>query len=722
MNAREMLARIRAPFERMGTKLQPVADRVAASRQAQWIRAHWLASAVIVVLFGTTVTAGYAFSCGFRGCPSTASIQSFRPREGSKVLDRSGKLLGRLEYVRRVNVSLDSTPKLLREAFIAVEDRRFYQHHGVDWRGVFRAAFRNARDLGVSEGFSTITMQVVRNAFLSDIAQERTLRRKLIEVVLARRLEHSLSKDQILQLYLNVIYLGNGVYGVEAASRDFFGKHVDQLTLPEMATLAALPKGPSAYDPRRHPDRARARRNLVLSLMAEEGYITDSAASKAAAIPLTVEKKGWYPRAAEVDALDPVRAMVDSLLGDSADAYGDIVVRTTLDARAQAAAEQAVRRHAVEIERQAEANAGKTDDDVEGAMVALDPANGGILALVNGNHYERGGFMRALNAHRQPGSAFKPFVYGAALAEGFTPATVLDDSPVELELASGETWEPGNYGGEYSGRLAMRRALMLSANAAAVRMADMAGRPNVITFAHHLGITSPLPDVPSLALGPAEVTPLELVRGYAPFANGGFRVTPRLVTSITQRDGTIIWREDSTARQLTRVMDPREAFQLTSMLRAVVDHGTGFEVRREGIRGPIAGKTGTTNEGRDVWFVGYTPTMVAGFWFGYDTPRSLGYGATGGHMAAPAFADFYRDGWRGRDTTDWAVPSGMVSRVIDSYNGELANEYCPVTNQEWFKAGTEPTSVCQEHSGSFWDALGEMGGAIGKAFKKILGF
>ncbi|HET7603459.1 MAG TPA: PBP1A family penicillin-binding protein [Gemmatimonadales bacterium] len=722
MNAREVLARLRAPVDRLGAKVRPVADRVAASRQARWVRAHWVASAIIVVLFGTTVTAGYAFSCGFRGCPSTASIQSFRPREGSQVLDRSGKLVGRLEYVRRVNVPLDSTPKLLREAFIAVEDRRFYQHHGVDWRGVFRAAFRNARDLGVSEGFSTITMQVVRNAFLSDIAQERTLRRKLIEVVLARRLEHSLSKDKILQLYLNVIYLGSGVYGVEAASRDFFGKHVNQLTLAEMATLAALPKGPSSYDPRRHPDRARARRNLVLSLMAEEGYISDSAARKAAGTPLTVQKKGWYPKAAEVDALDPVRITVDSLLGDSADAYGDIVVHTTLDARAQAAAEKAVRRHAALIERQAEANAGKSDDDVEGAMVAIDPADGGILALVNGNHYERGGFMRALNAHRQPGSAFKPFVYGAALAEGFTPATVLDDSPVELELASGETWEPGNYGGEYSGHLAMRRALMLSANAAAVRMADMAGRPNVITFAHHLGITSPLPDVPSLALGPAEVTPLELVRGYAPFTNGGFRVTPHLVTSITRHDGTIIWQQDSTATQRTPVMDPREAFQLTSMLRAVVDHGTGFEVRREGIRGPIAGKTGTTNEGRDVWFVGYTPTMVAGFWFGYDTPRSLGYGATGGHMAAPAFADFYRDGWRGRDTTDWAVPSGMVSRVIDSYNGELANEYCPVTNQEWFKAGTEPTSVCQEHSGSFWDALGEMGGAIGKAFKKILGF
>ena len=720
MTAREVLVRTRARADRLGQRIRQLAVRAAGTPQGQWVREHWLASTIIVLLLGVTVTTGYAFSCGFRGCPSTASIQAFQPREGSKVLDRSGAMLGRLEYVRRVNLPLDSVPLLLREAFLSVEDRRFYQHHGVDWRGVFRATFRNVRDLGVSEGFSTITMQVVRNAFLTDIAQERTLRRKLIEVVLARRLEHSLSKDQILQLYLNIIYLGNGVYGVEAASRDFFGKHARDLTLPEMATLAALPKGPSAYDPRRHPDRALARRNLVLSLMVQEGYVADSTAVAAAKAPLEVRKKGWYPAAAQSDALDPVRLAVDSLMGDSADAYGDIVVHTTLDARAQRAAEKSVRRHAAAIERQATAAGSTSDEDVEGAMVALDPSNGDILALVNGNHYERGGFMRAYAAHRQPGSAFKPFVYGAALAAGLTPATVLDDSPIELELASGETWEPGNYGGEYSGRLTMRRALMLSANAAAVRMADMAGRPNVITFAHNLGITSPLADVPSLALGPAEVTPLELVRGYAPFANGGFRILPTLITSINRRDGKVLWQRDSTPR--VPVMDPREAFQLTSMLRSVVDHGTGFEIRREGIRGPIAGKTGTTNDGKDVWFVGFTPTLVAGFWFGYDTPVSLGYGATGGHMAAPAFADFYRDGWSGRDTTDWVVPPGMVSRVIDSYNGQLANEYCPVTNQEWFRAGTEPTTICREHSGSFWDALGEMGGAIGKAFKKMLGF
>ena len=684
-----------------------------------YLRQHWLACSAIALLLGATFVAGYAFSCGFGGCPSTESIESFQPREGSPVLDRSGAMLGRLEYVRRVNLPLDSMPKLLQDAFIAVEDRRFYQHHGVDWRGAFRAAFRNARELGVAEGFSTITMQVVRNAFLADRAQERSLGRKLIEVVLARRLERHLSKDQILQLYLNIIYLGNGVYGVEAASRDLFGKHAAELTLPQIATLAALPKGPTSYDPRRHPERALARRNLVLALMARERYITAAAAEKAEQAPLAVKKKGWYPAAAQVDALDPVRQVVDSVLGDRADDYGDIVVHTTLDGRAQRAAELAVRRHAAAIQRGIPRSRQDTAD-VEGAMVALDPATGDILALVNGNHYERGGFMRALDAHRQPGSAFKPFVYGAALAEGFTPATVLDDTPLSMELATGETWEPDNFGGEYSGRLTMRRALMLSANAAAVRMGEEAGRPKVIAYAHRLGIASDLPDVPSLALGSAEVTPFELVRGYAAFANGGYRVEPSLVTSITRPDGTALWQRDSVQR--LAVMDAREAFQVTSMLQSVVDHGTGFEIRREGIRGPIAGKTGTTNDGRDVWFVGFTPTIVAGFWFGYDTPAPLGPGATGGRLAAPAFADFYRDGWDGRDTTDWIPPAGLVSRVIDSYNGELANEYCPVTNQEWFKAGTEPTTTCQEHTASLWDALGEAAGAIGKALKNLFGF
>jgi penicillin-binding protein 1A len=731
-----MRSNLSAARERLGAALRRAGGTLGRVRAAAWrpfagtrlaapllwIGRHWYIGVAVAVLGLAGFAVAYAESCGFAGCPSTASIQDFRPSEGSRVLDRRGVSLGRLEYVRRVNVPLDSVPEQVRQAFLAVEDRRFFQHDGIDWRGVFRAALRNVRELGVAEGFSTITMQVVRNAFIPELANERSLRRKLIEVSLAKRLEKSLSKEQILELYLNVIYLGNGVYGVEAASRDLFGKSVSELTLTEAALLAALPKGPSAYNPRRNPERARTRRNLVLSLMAREGYITAEALARAREAPLRVEERGWYPEADATHALDPIRAAVDSVLGDRADQLGDVVVRTTIDARAQKAAEQAVRRRATQIERQAESARGRRDADVEGAMVALDPATGAVRAVVSGNSYERGGFNRAFNARRQPGSAFKPFVYAAALATGLTPAEQLEDLPVSVETETGEMWEPSNDGGSYAGPVTMRRALLLSANSATVRLSERIGRQRTIELAHQAGITSALADVPSLALGSSEVTPLELVSAYAIFANGGRRVRPYLLESIETPSGKVIWRADSFPT--THVLDAVEAFQMASMLQSVVDNGTAFEIRRLGIRGPVAGKTGTTNDGNDVWFVGFTPSIVAGFWFGYDVPQPLEWGASGGRLAAPAWAEFYRAGWSQRedDVEGWVPPEGVVARTIDGQTGDLANEHCPITYREWFRRGTEPTRVCDVHHGSLWDAIEDFGGRIGETVKKIFGF
>ncbi len=723
---RAAAARVRAAIEPARAAVEPARaaagrafDRAAAHPVGVWIGRHWFVATAVIVFALTGLATAYGSTCGFIGCPSTASIQGFRPSEGSLVLDRNGVTLGRLDYVRRVNVPLDSVPELVREAFIAVEDRRFFAHSGIDWRSVLRASFRNLRSLGVAEGFSTITMQVVRNAFIPQLAGERSLRRKLIEIALARRLEENLSKAQILELYLNVIYLGNGVYGVEAASRDLFGKSVQKLTLAEAATLAALPKGPTSYSPRRNPERARARRDLVLSLMAQEGFVTAEEAERARSRPIRVQKRGWYPKADASHALDPIRAMVDSILGDRADRLGDVVVHTTIDSRAQRAAERAVRSRAAQIERVAESG-GRREGEVEGAMVAIDPRTGAIRALVGGNNYERGSFNRALAARRQPGSAFKPFVYAAALGAGLSPATVIDDAPLEIELPDGELWVPENFGGEYLGPVTLRRALMRSANAATIRLAERVGRGRVIETARAAGITSPLADVPALALGSAEVTPLELVLAYAPFSNGGLRVTPRLVERIERPDGDSIWAAG--APPPVRALDPRDAFQMTAMLRSVVDQGTGYEVRRLGVRGPVAGKTGTTNDGNDVWFVGYTPTLVAGFWFGYDAPRTLGWGASGGLLAAPAWADFYKATWREDDGKGWVQPEGLVSKTIDSYNGALANEFCPVAHREWFRIGTEPTQVCTEHHASFWNSIESLGEKVGDAVKKILGF
>ncbi len=679
---------------------------------------------LIVAIYAGDVWLG---TCGGEGCPSATDIRSFHPDEGGRVLDRTGTFISRLAVVRRVNVPLSAVPVPVRQAFIATEDRRFYEHHGIDWRALIRASLRNIRAGGVREGFSTITMQVVRNTFAVRRYRGRSFRQKLIEMRLSRLLERNLTKDQILELYLNVIYLGNGVYGVEAASRDLFGKSVSDLSVPEGAMLAALPKGPSVYTPRRSPRRAIARRNLVLGLMTREGYITPAASDQYSTVPLRVATAEWRPdMTGDSYAIDAVRDVVDSVLKNGSRDVNDLTVYTTLDTRAQTAADRAVRRQAAVIQQESD----RRGPHVEGAMVAIDPRTGDIRALVGGRRFERGGFDRALLAHRQPGSGFKPFVYATALAAGYTPASEVDDEPISVKIGR-TVWSPKNYGGEYGGHVTFRRALMRSENAAAVRVSQLVGIPAIIATAHRNGIRSDLPNVPSAALGALEVTPMELVTAYAPFANGGWRVTPRLVRRIQTADGQVLWSSDN---QHERVMDPRDAYQITSMLQAVVNYGTGTVIRDLGVEGLVAGKTGTTNDGTDVWFMGYTPTVVAGFWFGYDTPKSIGYNASGGTLAAPAWADFYTNGWDEPNPPNaWDPPAGMVPATIDARTGYLATEWCPITQREYFKPGTVPTTPCPVHSAppepvpdttaspiqQVPDAIAKVGKGIGGFFKRI---
>ncbi len=660
----------------------------AARRRWPWFLA--LALACVGVL---TFDAWIA-TCAFEGCPSRSEIRAFRPGEGGRIVDRNDRFLGRIALVRRVNVPIDSIPLHVRQAFLATEDRRFYQHNGLDWRGFGRAVLSNIRHGGVREGFSTITMQVAHNSFLVN-RRGRTLRRKLIELRLTRLIEGELTKDQILELYLNLIYLGNGMNGVEAASRDLFGKTVHQLNVSEGAMLAALPKGPSAYTPRDHYDRGLRRRNLVLTLMAQAGYLTPQEASTAANRPLRIAEEEWRPdTGTEPLALDAVRALIDSIRPDALK-EGDVTVYTTLDLAAQHAADRAITRQTTIVTRESQ-NAGyRVPEAAQGALVAIDPRSGDIRALVGGRRSRRG-FNRAFNAKRQPGSAFKPFVYAAAMRAGMTPATLVDDEPVEV-VQGRSVWRPGNFE-EYLGTITLTKALAVSSNAAAVRVSQTVGIPNVILAARRNGITSPLPSVPAMALGAVEVTPLELVAAYAPFTNGGFRVHPRLVRRIEAMDGSVLWSAETAP--LDTVMDARDAYQITSMLRGVVDNGTGRPIREAGVKGPVAGKTGTTNDADDVWFIGYTPTLVAGVWFGYDTPRPIAPHATGGRLAAPAWADFYINGWHepASSAAGWTPPAGMLMRVIDPGTGMLANEWCPVKKKEWFKPNTEPTEVCNVHS------------------------
>jgi penicillin-binding protein 1A len=662
-----------------------------------WARRYWRSlTALAVFCIGIIAFDAWLGTCGFEGCPTRSGIRAFRPGEGGRIVDRNDKFLGRIALVRRVNVPLDAIPLHVRQAFLATEDRRFYQHNGLDWRGLVRAAASNIRHGGVREGFSTITMQVARNSFLVNKRYGRTLRRKLIELRLTRLIESELTKDQILELYLNLIYLGNGMNGVEAASRDLFGKSVDKLTVSEGAMLAALPKGPSAYTPRDHPERGLKRRNLVLSLMAQNGYISQAEAEQDASRPLHIAEDEWRPDTGnEPLALDAVRALIDSIRPDALK-EGDVTVYTTLDLAAQRAADRAVLRQTTAVTRETQYAGGHVKEAAQGALVALDPRTGDIRALVGGRRAKRG-FNRAFNAKRQPGSAFKPFVYAAAMKAGMTPATLVDDEPVEVAQGR-NVWTPSNYDDNYIGTITLAKALAVSSNAAAVRVSQTVGIPQVILAARRNGITSPLPNYPAMALGAIEVTPLELVAAYAPFGNGGLKVHPRLVRRIEAADGTLLWSAEIAPADT--VMDARDAYQITSMLRGVVDGGTANTLRDAGVRGPVAGKTGTTNNATDVWFVGYTPTLVAGVWFGYDTPRAIAPHASGGHLAAPAWADFYMNGWREPPSSadGWAPPPGMTMRVIDPETGMLAGEWCPERKREFFKPGTEPTEVCNVHT------------------------
>ena len=647
------------------------------------------------------------------------------------MFDHYGKLVGHLENVRRVNVPISRVPKTVRDAFIATEDRRFYEHNGLDWRGVIRAVVSNLGAGGIREGFSTITMQVAHNSFLQDRYHGRSLRRKLVELRLSRLLERELTKDQILEHYLNVIYLGSGVNGVEAASFDLFGKDVAQVTLSEAAMLAALPKAPSTYTPRRNAERAVQRRNLVLGLMADQGYISDAQARVSQRAPLRIAENEWRPSInSEASALDAVRALVDSVLPDVLQKEGDVNVYTTLDYGLQRAADRVMTRHIAAISQESHDEMGGSREDVQGALVALDPASGDIRALVPGRRTQRGGFNRAFYSRRQPGSAFKPFVYAAALAAGYKPSDEVDDDPVDVQV--GRTiWQPANYNDEYNGRITFARALLLSANAATVRVSRAVGERAVIDAARRNGISSPLTPVPSIALGAEEVTPVELVAAYAPFANGGNRVKPRLIARIEAPDGKLLW---STEIQRAPAMDPRDAYEVTQMLQGVVNYGTGKTIRDMGVRGPIAGKTGTTNDGTDVWFVGYTPTIVAAFWFGYDNPAPISGDASGGRLAAPAWVDFYKNGWRETASpTAWNPPPGMKEVIIDPTTGYLATEWCPVTRNEYYKPELPlPTIPCPEHGPDINDQYNpdtaqrdwsnDFGKRIGRALGKIFKF
>ena len=631
---------------------------------------------------------------GGQQAPSGEAWQIVTMPQSSQVLARDGSLIGEIGRQWRTVVSLRTLPRYVGQAFVAVEDQRFYQHDGVDLVGV-AGALKDALG-GRLRGASTITQQLVGNMHPDLIDRtDRTPMRKLREQAAAREMERHYSKEQILEAYLNFIHFGSRYYGIESAARHYFGKPAARLTLVEAATLAALPKGPALYDPVRHPDRARERRNLVLSLMAEQKYITAAQATAAQREAVVTAPNGGLEAAAPY-VVDVVRVQAER--AGIKVTEGGYRVTTTLDPVIQRAADEALRQGLVDVEARpgyshatfASKPKGSTDY-LQGAVVALDPATGDVRALAGGRDYGESPYNRAVNGMRQPGSAFKPIVYAAAVADSLPANTIVADTALAIPLPNRTTYRPENADGDFLGLLTMREALARSRNPVAVQLAMRVGMDSVIAMARAFGISSFIAPYPSSAIGASVVQPLDLVAAYATFANLGRRVEPRFIESIEDRTGKVVWQQRPNVGQ--QVLDPKVAFIVRDMMRDAVERGTATSVRRYVPASiPVAGKTGTTNDNADVWFVGMTPDLVAGVWLGFDKPTPIARGAAGGSLAAPIFGRLVQQAGVGRGGAPWLPPEGLVMAELDRVTGQVATVDTPADRRypEYFIPGTEP--------------------------------
>ena len=632
--------------------------------------------------------------------------------QASLVLARDGTLIGEIGKEIRTSVSIKSLPKYLPQAFIAVEDHRFYQHDGVDVVGIAGALKDNI--FGERRGASTITQQLVGNMHPTLIDRtDLSLGRKLREQAAAREMEKHYSKEQILEAYLNQIPFGHGWYGVESAARHYFGKSASRLSLAEAAALAAMPKGPALYDPLKYPDRVRQRRNIVLSLMADQGYITPSQAKAAQAARLVTSPNGGYsaysPWFVDVVRVQATRAGIPV-------AQGGYRIYTGLDPILQNAATSALQEETAALESQpdyahpkytssatarSKGGPGRNTDYLQGMVVALDPTSGDVRALVGGRDYSDSQFDRAVDGMRQPGSSFKPIVYALAIADSITPNTIFQDTALAINLPNGTVYSPENSDGQYLGALTLRDALAKSRNVVAVQLGQKLGMDSIATLARRMGLSSKIAPVPSSAIGASVVQPLDLVAAYTTFANLGTPVEPRFIYRVEDRNRKVVLLREVTA--LAPALDPRATYVVRDMMRDVVERGTASSIRRYLPASiPVAGKTGTTNDNSDVWFIGLTPDLVAGVWLGFDKPTPIASGAAGGSLAAPVWgkmvARYYASKpeiLTSRQAEQWAPPIGVIYGDFDRATGELATDQTPPDRRytEYFVEGTEPAPL-----------------------------
>ncbi|HEY8596559.1 MAG TPA: penicillin-binding protein 1A [Devosiaceae bacterium] len=774
---------------------------------------------LFVALVGAVGAGVYVWNLT-RDLPDYTVLKDYQPPVTTRVHAADGTLLAEYARERRLFQPIETIPPIVSEAFISAEDKDFYKHNGIDITGIIRSVRDEAMrmisgDRGQIAGASTITQQVAKNFFLTP---ERSIDRKIREAVLAIRMDSTFSKDKILELYLNEIFLGLNSYGVAAAALNYFDKALYELKLSEVAYLAALPKGPNNYNPFRHLKAAIERRNWVLDRMAENGYVTQEQADQAKKDPLDVTPRHSGSQLYSADYFtEEVRRELASMYGEDKLYGGGLSVRTTLDPRLQRFARKALMdgliafdqargyrgpvtridtsgdwgrplnevkplsdvpewKLAVVLEMGAneakiglrpEVNVdGKLDTDrltgqlpgpeipwvkdklnkvlkvgdviyvspvegkdgvytleqvpeIEGGMVAMDPRTGRVLAMVGGFSFSQSQFNRATQAMRQPGSAFKPIVYSAALDNGYTPASVVLDAPVEITNADGSVWRPENYAQQFYGPQTLRRGIELSRNVMTVRLAKDIGMPLVVEYAKLFGIYDNLLPVLSMALGAGETTVLKLTAAYATIANGGRKIEPTLIDRIQDRYGKTVYRHDKRVcdgcnvakwenqpepliiDNRPQILDPMTAYQITSMMEGVVQRGTGTYAKR--LNRPVAGKTGTSSDYKDAWFVGFTPSLAVGVYMGYDTPRSMGRSGTGGGVAAPIFTEFMQDALKGKPPTPFAMPAGMTQTWIDPSTG-VQTVAGGDAILEAFKPGTGPnltTSVIGVDTNAF---------------------
>ena len=625
-------------------------------------------TAVVLVGAGLLFGAAAAISTHL---PSVDALYDL-PSEATRIYSSDGQIIASLYRENRDSIPLSHVANNFQRAVIDTEDADFYRHRGFSLRGVVRAGLRNLHDRGYAEGGSTITQQLARNMFLTS---EKSLTRKIAEILLAVQIERRLTKDEILERYLNQVYFGQGAYGVETAAEVYFGKPADALSLPESAMLAGLIRAPSYYSPYEHLDRARTRMGEVLVRMTEQGDITPTQmrAAEHAALHLAAKSNAGL---VGIRAPYFVSYILPGLLqryGEEMLYKGGLRVYTTLDLHMQAAAEQAVRRAIDEAKRdhlQAQ----------QGAMVAIDPRTGYVRAMIGGYDFRTSQFNRAWQAHRQPGSAFKPFTYTVAVMRGIPPTRMLLDAPIEFPMPDGSVWKPENYDKKWHGSITARYALENSINVASIRLEEEVGPRAIVDLAHRMGIDSPLQANLSLTLGSSDVTLLELASAYGVFANGGVRAAPVAVTRVTDYHGKVL--EEHVADRHV-VLSPEVAYVMTDLLKGVVQRGTGTAAQ---IGIPQAGKTGTADDYRNAWFIGFTPSIVAGVWVGNDDDSPMNK-VTGGSLPARTWAAFMKQILPLIGKDDWTSPDGVVQATVCATDTSAAG----CTNRpEVFIRGTQP--------------------------------